>query len=367
MAAAGRVPQPASDPREAPLVELRTLGGTGIRVSVHCLGAMMFGKAGNRDEAECVGMVHRALDAGINFIDTADRYSLGQSEEIVGRALAGRRDEVVLATKFHGPMPGGSRDDDPNRQGASRRWIVQAVEDSLRRLQTDYIDVYQQHRPDPRVDPEETLSALTDLVRQGKIRAIGTSSFPAELITEMQWISQRRGLERVRCEQPPYSLFTRGIEKAVLPTCRRHGMGVIVWSPLNGGWLTGKYRMGQEPPAGSRAARGWTTTRWDPDRPGPRRKYELVEEVAKVAADVGVPMSHLAHAWVLEHPAVTAAIIGPRTPDQLEEALAGADLRLDPDVLDRLDALVPPGTDIEPDDLFAVLPGLDVAARRRPR
>jgi aryl-alcohol dehydrogenase-like predicted oxidoreductase len=348
-------------------MELRTLGGTGIQVSVHCLGAMMFGKIGNRDHDECIGMVHRALDAGINFIDTADRYGLGESEEILAKALVGRRDQVVLATKFNNPMPGGTLADDPNRQGGSRRWIMQAVEDSLRRLQTDYIDVYQQHRPDPRVDPEETLSAFTDLVRQGKIRAIGTSSFSAEQIVEMQWISQRRGLERVRCEQPPYSLFTRGIEKGVLPTCRRHGMGVIVWSPLNGGWLTGKYRLGQEPPTGSRGARAWTGGRWDPERPTTRHKYELVEEVAKVAADAGVSMTHLAHAWVLEHPAVTSAIIGPRTPEQLEEALAGADVRLDPDVLDRLDELVPPGVDLDTDDLYAVLPGLDVAARRRPR
>src|SRR3954471_13191283 len=222
-------------------MELRTLGQTGITVSRHCLGAMMFGAMGNRDHDECVRIIHAALDAGINFIDTADVYSNGESEEIVGRAIKGRRDEVVLATKFFAAMPGADGDA-TNRQGASRRWITRAVEDSLRRLDTDYIDLYQQHRFDSSTAQEESLSALTDLVREGKVRAIGSSTFPAERIVEAQWVADRLGLERYRCDQSPYSLFRRSIERSVLPTCRRYGMGVIIWSPLDGGWLSGRYR-----------------------------------------------------------------------------------------------------------------------------
>jgi aryl-alcohol dehydrogenase-like predicted oxidoreductase len=205
----------------------RSLGTTGVKVSPLCLGAMMFGRIGNRDHEEGVRIIHRALDAGINFIDTADVYSAGESEEIVGKALAGRRDDVVLATKFHGPMG-----DDPNRQGNSRRWIVRSVEDSLRRLGTDHVDIYQVHRPDTNTDLDDTLSALSDLVRQGKVRYLGSSTFPAETIVEAQWTAERRGHHRFRVEQPPYSIFVRGIEASVLPTCERYGMGVIPWSPL---------------------------------------------------------------------------------------------------------------------------------------
>jgi aryl-alcohol dehydrogenase (NADP+) len=346
-------------------LEHRTLGGTGIQVSVHCLGGMMFGTGGNADRDACTAMIHRALDAGVNFIDTADRYTSGESEEIIGKAIAGRRDEVVLATKFWGPMPGGSRPDDPNRRGASRRWIVQAVEESLRRLGTDWIDVYQQHRPDPRTDHSETLSALSDLVHQGKIRAIGTSTFPAEEIVEMQWVSERRGLERVRCEQPPYSIFTRSIERAVLPTCQRHGMGVIVWSPLNGGWLTGKYRRGEPAPEGSRVARGWASGRWGADRPSSQAKFAALDQLDVVAAEAGISLTHLAHAWTLVHPAVTSVILGPRTPEQLDDALASADVHLGADILDRIDEIVPPGTDVDPGDDFLDLPSLATHARRR--
>jgi aryl-alcohol dehydrogenase (NADP+) len=344
---------------------MRTLGGTGIQVSTHCLGAMMFGPYGNDDRAECERMVHRALDAGINFIDTADRYSQGVSEEIVGKAIAGRRDEVVVATKYWGPMEGPGRADDPNRQGASRRWITRAVEESLRRLGTDHIDLYQQHRPDPRTDHSETLSALSDLVHQGKIRAIGTSTFPAHEIVEMQWVSERRGLERVRCEQPPYSIFTRSIERAVLPTCRRYGMGVIVWGPLHGGWLTGKYRRGEPAPEGSRGARGFGNRNWQLDRPVAQTLFDLVDQLEVLAREAGTTLSRMAHAWALEHPAITSIIVGPRTPSQLEDALAGADLRLDADLLDRIDEIVPPGTDIDPGDHFLAVPGLDRSARRR--
>src|SRR3954471_24058382 len=318
-------------------MERTTLGRTGIQVSRHCLRAMMFGAWGNRDHDDCVRIIHAALDNGINFIDTADVYSGGESEEIVGKALKGRRDEVVLATKFVSPMS-----EDTNNRGASRRWIMQEVEHSLRRLGTDHIDLYQAHRPDPTVDLDETLGALSDLVHQGKVRVIGSSTYPAELIVEAQWVAEHRGRERFRCEQPPYSIFARGVETAVLPTCRKYGMGVIPWSPLAGGWLTGRYRRGEAMPTTGRAKR--IPERFDYERPENQRKLDLVEELLKIAADAGVSLTHLAHAFVLEHPAITAAIIGPRTMEQLTDVLAGADVTLGNDVLDRIDKLVPPGT-----------------------
>ena len=342
-------------------MEYRTLGGSGVQVSTLCLGAMMYGPAGNKDEAECAAMTHKALDAGINFIDTADRYSMGISEEIVGRAIKGRRDSVVVATKFYGPMG-----DDINMQGGSRRWVTQAVEDSLRRLDTDYIDLYQMHRPDPRTDFGDTLAALTDLVQAGKIRMIGTSTFPAELIVEGQWAAERRGLERVRCEQPPYSIFTREIERAVLPTCAAYDMGVIVWSPLNGGWLTGKYRKDTDWPEDSRATRNLVSAkRWDRENPVVAHKLDLVEELDTLAAEVGCSMATLAYAFSLAHPAVTSTIIGPRTPEQLDAALEDPDLRLSNDVLDRIDELVPAGTDLNPDDAFYIPPSISNPALRR--
>jgi aryl-alcohol dehydrogenase-like predicted oxidoreductase len=341
-------------------MEYRTLGRTGMTVSTQCLGAMMFGAWGNRDHDECIGMVHTALDAGVNFVDTADVYSTGESEEIVGQALRGRRDDVVLATKVHAPMS-----EDPNQRGNSRRWIVREVENSLRRLQTDWIDLYQIHRPDFTTDIDETLGALTDLVRSGKVRAIGSSTFPAELIVEAQWVAERRVRERFVCEQPPYSIFARGIERAVLPTCRRYEMGVIVWGPLNGGWLTGKYRRGAPVPEGSRAASGRIPARYDFDRPEVQRKLDLLEELEKVAADAGLSLTHMAQAWVVEHPAVTSAIIGPRTPDQLADVLAAADLHLDAETLDRIDELVEPGVDVAAPDAGWVTPELDPSRRRR--
>src|SRR5271154_3606729 len=229
-------------------MQYRTLGKTGIKVSPYCLGAMMFGQMGNPDHEDCIRIIHKALDFGINFIDTADRYSRGASEEIVGKALKGRRDKVVLATKVHGPMG-----EDPNQQGNSRRWIMQAVDASLRRLQTDHIDLYQIHRPAPATDIEETLSALTDLRRAGKIRAIGSSTFPASEIVEAQWVAERRGLARFRTEQPPYSILGRSIEREVLPTCQKYGMGVLIWSPLAKGMLSGKYRKAAPQPDAARA------------------------------------------------------------------------------------------------------------------
>jgi aryl-alcohol dehydrogenase-like predicted oxidoreductase len=341
-------------------MEHRTLGRTGVRVSPLCLGAMMFGAWGNRDHDDAIRIVHRALDAGINFIDTADVYARGESEEIVGKALAGgRRDDVVLATKVHGTMG-----DDPNRRGNSRRWIMRAVEDSLRRLRTDRIDLYQIHRPEQDTDVEETLGALTDLVRQGKVRCIGSSTFPASQIVEAQWAAERRGLERFRCEQPPYSLLARAVEADVLPTCARHGMGVIPWSPLGGGWLSGRWRVGAEPPQSSRAER--LPRRFDLSIPANQRKLEAVEAFARLAEEAGLTLIQLALAFVMRHPAVTAPIIGPRTMEHLESQLAALDVTLTDDVLDRIDAIVAPGVNLNPEDVGWQNPALAPAARRRP-
>ncbi|HEY0496819.1 MAG TPA: aldo/keto reductase [Kutzneria sp.] len=325
-------------------MRMRVLGGTGIKVSPYCFGAMNFGAWANTDRAEAARIITAALDAGINFIDTADRYSEGESERIVGQAVKGRREDVVLATKFHGPMG-----EDVNRQGNSRRWMVRAVEDSLRRLDTDHIDVYQMHRPDPDTDIEESLSALTDLVRAGKIRTFGSSTFPAEQIVEAQWVSQRRGFERLRTEQPPYSILNRTIESAVLPTTQRYGMGVLVWSPLAMGWLTGRYRNGVDMSSGRAAV---VPSMYDPSVPANARKMAVVEDLAKIAADAGVSLTHLSMAFSIAHPGVTSAIIGPRTREQLDDLLAGADVTLDDETLDRIDAVVAPGTAINPEDSF---------------
>jgi aryl-alcohol dehydrogenase-like predicted oxidoreductase len=342
-------------------MRMRTLGGTGIKVSAYCLGAMMFGQWGNPDHDDSIAIIHAALDGGINFIDTADAYSGGESEEIVGNALSGRRDDVVLATKVHFPMS-----PDPNSRGSSRRWIVREAENSLRRLRTDYIDLYQVHRPDPDTDIEETLSALSDLVHSGKVRAIGSSTFPAEQIVEAQWVADRRGYVRFRCEQPPYSIFARGIESAVLPTCQRYGMGAITWSPLAAGWLTGRYRAeGGVDMTGHRAAR--MPARFDPSLPGNAAKLTAVEELIKLAADAGCSLTHLALAFVTGHPAVTAAIIGPRTMDQLTDLLAGAAITLTDDVLDQIDRIVPPGVTLNTPDAGWQPPSLtDAPHRRRP-
>jgi aryl-alcohol dehydrogenase-like predicted oxidoreductase len=343
-------------------MRMRTLGGTGIRVSPYCLGAMMFGAWGNPDHEDSIRIIHAALDAGINFVDTADVYSAGESEEIVGKALRGRRDDVVLATKAHSPMGA-----DVNMRGNSRRWIVREVENSLRRLQTDHIDLYQMHRPDPDTDIDETLSALSDLVRSGKVRAIGSSTFPAEQIVEAQWVAQARGHVRFRCEQPPYSILVRGVEGSVLPACQKYGMGVIVWSPLAGGWLTGRIRKDADVDmTKGRAQR--IPQRFDPSLPGNVAKLAAVEELIKVAADAGCSLTHLALAFAIAHPAVTSAIIGPRTMEQLTDLLAGAGTVLDDGVLDRIDQIVPPGVTLNPADAGwqpSVL--ADPQARRRPQ
>jgi len=340
-------------------MEMRTLGSTGVRVSPLCLGAMMFGSWGNTDHEECVRIIHRALNAGINFIDTADVYSRGESEEIVGRALSGgRRDHVILATKVHGTMG-----DDPNEFGNSRRWIIKEVENSLRRLRTDWIDLYQIHRPEADTDIDETLGALTDLVRAGKVRYLGSSTFPASQIVEAQWVAEKRGRERFVCEQPPYSIVTRAIENDVLPTCQRFGIGVIPWSPLGGGWLTGRYRLGQDLPSSHRAQR--VPGRYDMSLPGNQRKLEAADALAKLADEAGITLIEMALAFVIRHPAVTAAIIGPRTMEQLESQLTAADVKLSDDVLDRIDEIVPPGVNLNPDDAGWQNPALRPGARRR--
>ncbi|QXE35698.1 aldo/keto reductase [Streptomyces sp. GMY02] len=314
-------------------MKYRTLGRTGIKVSPYCLGAMMFGALGNADHDDAARIIHKALDAGINFVDTADAYSRGESEEVVGKALKGRRDNVVLATKAHLPMG-----DDPNQRGNSRRWLVRALEDSLRRLGTDHVDLFQIHRPAPDTDIEETLSALTDLVRAGKVRAIGTSTFPASDIVEAQWVAERRGFQRFRVEQPPYSILDRGIEREVLPVCERYGMGAMVYSPLAKGLLTGRYRKGR-PADTHRAGFGLKHL-------GDERRLDAVEQLIPLAEEAGMPLAHLAIAFAISHPGVTAAIIGPRTMDHLDDLLAGAGAVLTDDLLDRIDAIVPPGTDI---------------------
>ncbi len=320
-------------------MEYRTLGRTGLKVSPLCLGCMMFGPRGNNDQDDCIRIIHRALDAGINFLDTANVYSSGVSEEIVGKALLGRRDQVVLATKVHGVMGPG-----PNDYGNSRRHIVQQVEHSLRRLQTDYIDLYQIHRPDPQTPIEETLGALDDLVHQGKVRYIGSSTFAAWQLVESYWVSDRQNLACFVCEQPPYSIFARGIEREVLPVCEKYGTGVIPWSPLHRGYLSGKYRKGQTPPSESRATRDQF---FDPlESQSGQRKLELVEELIPLAEELGVSLAEYALAWTLANPVITAPIIGPRVMEQLEDVLAVPDIHIPAEHLRRIDALVPPGTDL---------------------
>jgi aryl-alcohol dehydrogenase-like predicted oxidoreductase len=337
----------------------RKLGRTGIEVSAQCLGTMMFGAIGNSDPDDCVRMVDIALESGINFIDTADMYSDGESEEFVGRALLGRRDEIVLATKVHFQMG-----QDRNRRGNSRRWIIQACEESLRRLQTEWIDLYQIHRPDPSTDIEETLSALTDLVRQGKIRAFGCSTFPAGEIVEAHYVAERRGLERFRTEQPPYSLLTRGIEESVLPTCERFGMGVLTWSPLAWGFLSGRYRKGQ-PVDLARGRPAIDPMRFDPANPKTAAKFDLVEWFVGLASSTDLTLPELALAFPASHPAVTSVIIGPRTIEQLESALKAATVTLDDAVLDQIDEIVPPGTNAYQNEGAWIPPSLSETSRRR--
>src|SRR3954463_14711544 len=338
-------------------MKYRSLGRTGVQVSPLCLGTMMFGAWGNPDHDDSVRIIHAALDAGMNFVDTADVYSAGESEEIVGKALKGRRDHVVLATKFWGPMG-----EDPNQRGVSRRWIISEVENSLRRLDTDYIDLYQMHRPDPETDVDETLGALTDLVAQGKVRYIGSSSFSAGQIVEAQWSARDRRLERFRTEQPPYSMLVRGIELDVLPTAQRHGMGTLTYSPLAGGWLSGTWSAESSPTS---PARQRLAARFDMSLPENQRKLEAVQQLQQVADDAGVSMIELAIAFVVNHPSVTSAIIGPRTMEQLDSQLPAAEVVLDPVILDRIDEIVRPGVNLNPADTSYGERVLARALRRR--
>jgi aryl-alcohol dehydrogenase-like predicted oxidoreductase len=346
---------------------LRVLGTTGMRVSSLCLGGMNFGAWANADHADCTRIIQTALDAGLNFIETADVYSPdGESETIIGHAIAGRRDRVILATKFATPM--GS---DPNQRGGSRRWIMLAVENSLRRLQTDWIDLYQMHRPDPQTDLEETIDALSDLVHQGKIRAFGSSTCAPHQVVAGQWISDKRNLRRFATEQPPYSLLARRAEAELLPVLREYGMGVMCWSPLAGGWLSGTFhtRAGVPDNAARAHRASRMPARFDVSTPANQAKLEAVAALAALADEAGLPLAQMAIAFVLEHPAVTAAIIGPRTIDQLTSILDAGTLRLDVDVLDRIDEIVAPGTTVNPADDDHLQPiGLrDTRQRRRPR
>jgi aryl-alcohol dehydrogenase-like predicted oxidoreductase len=340
-------------------MDQRTLGDTGVHVSPLCLGAMMFGVWGEPDHDEAIRIIHRALDAGINFIDTADVYSRGESEEIIGKALSGgRRENVVLATKFHGAMG-----EDPNQKGNSRRWIIREVEASLRRLQTDWIDLYQVHRWDPWTDHEETLGALSDLVAQGKVRYIGSSTYPAGQIVKAQWVARERRLQRFVCEQPPYSILARGIEADVLPLCQDFGMGVIAWSPLAGGWLSGRWRKGGEDLTSRRAV--MIPQRYDLSIAANQAKLEAADALAQLADEAGISLIQLALGFVIRHPAITAAIIGPRTIEQLESQLGAEARELDSALLDRIDEIVAPGTTVNPTDAGWTNPALAASARRR--
>jgi aryl-alcohol dehydrogenase-like predicted oxidoreductase len=338
-------------------MQMRTLGRTGVKVSPLCLGAMMFGAWGEADHDESIRIINRALEAGINFVDTADMYSSGESEEIVGKALKGKRDSVVLATKFHGAMSF-----DPNEQGNSRRWVIREVENSLRRLQTDYIDLYQVHRPSPDTDIDETLSALTDLVRAGKVRYLGSSTYPAHEMVEAQYVARDRGRERFVCEQPPYSLLVRGIERDVLPVAEQYGMGVIPWSPLSGGWLSGKWRKGAE----NESRRSvMLPARYDLSIPDNQRKLDAADALAVLAEKHDLSLIHVAIAFVIRHPAVTSAIIGPRTMDQLESQLGAAEVELTDELLDAIDEIVPPGVTLHEADRGYDPPAITDATERR--
>ncbi len=338
-------------------MEYRPLGRTGVQVSKLCLGTMMFGAWGNPDHEDSIRIIHEALDAGINFVDTADVYSSGESEEIVGKALKGRRDDVILATKFFAPMG-----EDPNRRGASRRWIMTAVESSRRRLGTDHLDLYQVHRPELDTDVEETVGALTDLVRQGKVRYIGSSSYSGSQIVEAQWVARDRRLERFRTEQPPYSLLVRGIELDVLPAAQRHGMGILTYSPLAGGWLSGSWTADSSPTS---PVRQRLAARFDMSLPENVRKLDAVEALGQVAEEAGLTMIELAIAFVVHHPGVTSAIIGPRTMEQLGSQLPAAEVVLDAAALDRIDEIVSPGVNLNPADTSYGEQVLQPALRRR--
>ena len=338
-------------------MQYRTLGRTAVQVSTLSLGAMNFGAIGHTTQENATAIVDAALEAGVNLIDTADFYSQGESEEMVGRAIAGRRDDVVLATKAFLPMG-----EERNHRGASRRWLISALDSSLRRLGVDHVDLYQVHRWDPTTTDEETLSTLTDLQRAGKIRYFGSSTFPAYRIVEGQWAARERNLGRYVTEQLNYSILNRGAETDVLPVTENHGLGVLVWSPLSSGWLSGAVRAGQEITTHRSSV---MPQRFDLDVPANRAKLDVVEQLAKVAADAGLTMIQLALGFVTSHPGVTSAIIGPRTMDHLESQLAAADTVLSADVLDAIDAIVAPGVDLSPGEKIDTRQSISDASLRR--
>ncbi|KUO14689.1 aldo/keto reductase [Streptomyces dysideae] len=339
-------------------MQYRTLGRTGVQVSSLALGAMNFGAIGRTTQDEATAIVDAALEAGINLIDTADMYSDGESEEMVGKAIAGRRDDIVLATKATMPMG-----DERNHQGSSRRWLATALDNSLRRLGVDHVDLYQIHRWDPSTSDEETLSALTDLQRAGKIRYFGSSTFPAYRIVHAQWAAREYHLSRYVTEQPSYSILQRGIEAHVLPVTEQHGLGVLVWSPLASGWLSGAIREGRDITT-SRST--FMPERFDTTIPSNRARLDAVEQLAEVADQSGLTMIQLALGFVTAHPAVTSALMGPRTPDHLHAQLAAADTVLSDDVLDAIDAIVAPGTDLAAHEKYDTPPALlDPSLRRR--
>ena len=338
-------------------MQYRTLGRTGVQVSTLSLGAMNFGAIGHTTQQDATALVDAALTAGVNLIDTADFYSQGQSEAMVGRAIAGRREDVVLATKAFLPM-GTER----NHRGASRRWLMTALDASLSRLGVDHVDLYQVHRWDPSTTDEETLSALTDLQRSGKIRYFGSSTFPAYRIVQGQWAARELRLGRYVTEQLNYSILNRGAETDVLPVTEQYGLGVLVWSPLASGWLSGAVRAGQEI---TTHRSNMMPQRFDLEVPANRLKLEAVEQVAKVAADAGLTMIQLALGFVTAHPGVTSAILGPRTMEHLHSQLAAADTTLTADVLDALDAIVAPGVDSSPEEKIDARPSITDASLRR--
>ncbi|MFD8030871.1 aldo/keto reductase [Streptomyces sp. NPDC059717] len=339
-------------------MQYRTLGRTGVQVSSLALGAMNFGAIGRTTQDEATAIVDAALEGGINLIDTADMYGRGESEEMVGKAIAGRRDDIVLATKAGMPMS-----DEPNHRGASRRWLVAELDSSLRRLGVDHVDLYQIHRWDPTTGDEETLSALTDLQRAGKIRYFGSSTFPAHRIVEAQWAAREHRLGRYVTEQPSYSILQRGIETHVLPVTEQYGLGVLAWSPLASGWLTGAIREGRDITT-SRST--FMPERFDTSLPANRARLEAVEQLAAIADEAGLTMIQLALGFVTAHPAVTCALVGPRKLDHLHTQLAAADTVLGPDVLDAIDAVVAPGTDLAAHEKYDTPPALlDPTLRRR--
>ncbi|WP_433216407.1 aldo/keto reductase [Microtetraspora malaysiensis] len=339
-------------------MQYRILGHTGVQVSTLALGAMNFGKIGRTTQDDITTIVDAALEAGINLIDTADVYSGGESEEMVGKAIAGRRDDLVLATKASLPMG-----DERNHQGGSRRWLVTALNNSLRRLGVDHVDLYQIHRWDPSTSDEETLAALTDLQRAGKIRYFGSSTFPAYRIVQAQWAAREHHMSRYVTEQPSYSILQRGIETHVLPVTEQYGLGVLVWSPLASGWLSGAIREGRDVTTNRST---FMPQRFDTTTPANQARLDAVEQLAKVADEAGLTMIQLALGFVTAHPAVTSALIGPRTLDHLHSQLAAADTVLSADVLDAIDAIVPPGTDLAAHEKNDTPPALlDPSLRRR--